>query len=171
METTQIISAVLVFGPLVAAVPPLTGVFDIGFGDAKKKFEEIGATLKERKVEIWRRIFSGADENGAGISLTDDYISNALRNMEEGKRLHKFLKFCRRSFYLYYALLLLVFCIGCVHGLLGLTNWAPSFIEAANGYNVPIVATVLIYVVAGTGFLFFIKNRLEHRHNEYRDIN
>lgn len=171
LETSQIISIVLVFAPVIAFIPSLTGVFDVGYKDAKKKFEDVGTTLKERKIENWRRVFSGKTENGVDISLSDDYIANVLRNMKEGEVLQSFLKFCRRSFHLYYALLLLIFCLGVIHGFFDLINWLPDVIEYVNGYKVLVIASVLVYVVVGTVFLFSAKYLLEKKHNEYREIN
>lgn len=170
VDSSQIISIVLVFAPVIAAIPSIVGVFDVGYKDAKKRFEEIGKSLKERKIESWRYVFLGERVDGSEIAVSDEHIGNVLRAITEGESLHCFLAYCKGCFNFYYAFLLVIFASGVAHGFVDFMAWAPSAIQFINGYKGVVIACTLLYVVGGAVWLFYAKYRLDKKYEKYLGI-
>lgn len=166
MLTADIISIVLIGVPLIAALPPITGVFDLNYGDSKKQFQEKGKVVKDKKIEAWRKVFLGANADG----FNDEYVITVLRDMAEGKNLSRTLKFCKGCFNFYYLSLYLIIALGVVHGFLSLFALSPNLLLFINSYKVLIIAGTLLYIIGGLGGLFFLKWRLEKKYEKYIEL-
>lgn len=170
LSSEQIISIALVSTPLLAGVSSMTGLFDLGFKDSRKRHEEIAKVLKERKIEDWKYVFGGDRVDGTNISLNNDHVSNVLRRIDEGVSLQSSLKLCKKSFHFYYTCLLAIFCGGVVYGSLSLIGWFSGLTSYIGLQKIPVIVGTLIFVVGGMIWLYIIKHKLEKKYEKYVGI-
>lgn len=165
LNTSQIISSVLIFPPLIVGILPVFDTFDLSYRETKKKFLEIGKSLKEKKIYNWRKVFIGANADG----FSDEYVAAVLNDILDGDSLGQSLKFSKRCFDFYYIVLFIIFSLGVIHGVCNLTGQVPQIISYINNYSIEIITGTLLYIVLGMAWLFIIKNNLEKKSEKYNE--